>query len=392
MFSNRHLFFEYVAQTSPTPYAVEIERAEGVFLHTPDGKKYIDLISGVSVSNIGHGNQAVKNAIKEQVDKYMHLMVYGEYIQTPQTKYAKLLTDLLPTSLNNVYFVNSGTEANEGAIKLAKRFTGRSEVIAFKNAYHGGTHATLSLMSNEKYTQAFRPLVPGVRFLNYNNLNDLDLINKNTACVIAEVVQAEAGIIPANQVFLQELRTKCTEQGAMLIFDEIQTGIGRTGSVFAFEQYNVVPDILTTAKALGGGMPLGAFISAKKIMQSLSKNPILGHITTFGGHPVCCAAGYAALKYLTDNHIVETVIEKGEYFKSKLNHRKIKSVRGKGLLIAVELGSFEAVYNFIQKGIEIGFLSDWFLNEDTFFRVAPPLTITKDEIDYACNLINEALN
>lgn len=391
MLSNRHLFFEYVAQTSDFPMGIEIEKAKGVFLHTLDGGRYFDLISGVSVANIGHGNVEVINAINEQALKYMQLMVYGEYIQTPQTKLAGQLASILPEDLNNVYFVNSGSEANEGAMKLAKRYTGRNEIIAFKNAYHGGTQGALSLMSNENFTQAFRPLLPGIRYIEFNNTDELEQITENTACVIGEVIQAEAGIIEAKEEFLQRLRQKCDETETLLIFDEIQTGMGRSGSMFAFEQYGIQPDILTLAKAFGGGMPLGAFISSKEIMKSLRTNPVLGHITTFGGHPVSCAAASASLNYLLNSGVIKEVENKSKYFKEKLNHKHIKSIRGKGLLLAVELGSFEKVSNFIKKGLQYGFLSDWFLNEDKFFRIAPPLTITYEEIDEACKLIFQAL-
>lgn len=392
MISNRHLFYQNVAQTSDFPVAIEVERAEGVYFYSSDGKKYFDLISGVSVCNLGHGHPSVKEAAKQQMDKYMHLMVYGEYIQSPQTKLASKICELLPEPFDNVFFVNSGSEANEGALKLAKRYTGRREIIAFKNAYHGGTHGVLSLMSNPEQSNAFAPLLPEIKLLNYNKIEDLEAITEKTACVVVELIQAEAGIIEGNVEFMHKLREKCNETGALLIADEIQTGMGRTGKLFAFEHYNIVPDILTVAKAFGAGMPLGAFISSKEIMGTLKTNPILGHITTFGGHPVCCAASLAGLKVLLDEKIIESVEAKGQFFRDNLKHHEIRSIRGKGLFLAVELENFEKVSKLLKICIKNGLVFDWFLYESNFLRVAPPLTISDDEIIEVCKLMLKSLD
>jgi acetylornithine/succinyldiaminopimelate/putrescine aminotransferase len=388
---NRQIFLHLLAQTSDSPLALEIEKADGIYLYGVDGKRYIDLISGVSVSNLGHGHPRVIEAIKTQLDKYMHLMVYGEYIQSPQTKFAQLLTSILPDNLNNVYFVNSGSEAVEGAMKLAKRFTGRSGIVAFKNSYHGSTQGALSLMSDRYYTDAFRPLLPDITYLTYNNENELSQITTNTACVVAEIIQAEAGIIEGTQEFLKSLRARCTEVGALLIVDEIQTGLGRTGTMFAFQAVDVIPDILLLAKAFGGGLPLGAFISDKTIMDSLKTNPILGHISTFGGHPVCCTAGLASLKVLLDDKIVDEVNRKGEIFKKNLQHPNILSIRGKGLFLAVELKSFQSVQDTLKNCIENGLVFDWFLFENRYFRIAPPLIITDEQIIEACVIIKNSI-
>lgn len=389
--NERQLFFQHIGQTSDSPLALEIEKAEGIYMFDPQGKAYIDLISGVSVSNIGHRNPKVVEAIKNQVDKYMHLMVYGEYVQSPQVQLAKLLTEVLPESLNSVYLVNSGSEANEGALKLAKRYTRRSEIVAFKKAYHGSTHGALSVMGEESFKNSFRPLLPDVRFLEFNNVFDLEQITDKTACVIVEPIQAEAGIILPEKDFLLKLRQKCTQTGALLIFDEIQVGFGRTGKLFAFENYGVVPDIITFAKGLGGGMPIGAFVADKNIMDSFKTNPVLGHITTFGGHPVSAAAALASLQFILDNKIVDKVNEKGDLFRKLLIHPKIKSIRGKGLFLAVELDDFEMVLKTLHKSIELGLVFDWFIFCDNYFRIAPPLTITNAEIEQACSILINAL-
>jgi acetylornithine/N-succinyldiaminopimelate aminotransferase len=392
MLLNRQLFLQHVAQTSDNPLLLEIIRAEGVYLYDINGKAYIDLISGVSVSNVGHSNPNVVNAIKQQAENYLHLMVYGEYVESPQVGYAKLLADCLPPSLDNVYFVNSGSEANEGAMKLAKRYTGRSEIIAFRNAYHGSTHGALSIMGNEYYKGAFRPLLPGVTFLEFNSVPDLDQISLHTACVIIEPIQGEAGVIVADKNYMAALREKCNQTGTLLIFDEIQTGFGRTGSLFAFEQFDVIPDIITLAKALGGGMPLGAFIASQKIMSVFKDNPILGHITTFGGHPVCCAAGLAALQFILDNKLTDGVKQKEDLFRKNLNHPAIKDIRGIGLLLAVQLDNFEQVKKVIKYCIENGTTGDWFLFCDNSFRIAPPLIINETEILKCCEIINKAID
>ena len=381
MISQRQLFLQHVGQTSDSPLCLEIEKAEGIYLIDVTGKKYIDLISGIAVSNLGHSHPEIKKAVHEQVDRHMHLMVYGEYIQSPQVEYAKLLTDQLPAQLSSVYFVNSGSEANEGAIKLSKRYTSRSEVVAFKNAYHGSTQALMSLMSNNYYTKAFRPLMPDVRLLEFNNDAQLEQISTKTACVIIEPIQGEAGVVLPTGNFLAKVRQKCDEIGALLIFDEIQTGFGRTGNLFAFQKYNVVPDILTIAKAMGGGMPIGAFVNSAKIMNSLTNNPVLGHITTFGGHPVSAAAAIASLKVLLNSTLIDEACQKGENFVSQLKHKQIKSIRGTGLFYSIELQNSQKVQNFIKASLKRGLITDWFLHCDYRLRIAPPLIITEEQLN-----------
>jgi len=392
MSSTRELFYKHVAQTSDSPISLEIEKAEGIYLIDKNGKKYIDLIAGVSVSNIGHRHPKVVEAIKNQTEKYLHLMVYGEYIQSPQVKLAKQIVDNTPEQYDSVYFVNSGSEANEGALKLAKRYTGRTEIIAFKKAYHGSTHGALSVLGDEYFKNSFRPLLPDIKFLEFNNVNDLDKISKKTACVIVEPVQGEGGIILPEDNFLLKLQEKCNSKGALLIFDEIQTGFGRTGNLFAFETYNVRPDIFTIAKGMGGGMPLGGFVSSNKIMQVFKTNPILGHITTFGGHPVSCAAANASLQVILNENLHKKAIEKGKLFKRLLKHPKIKSVHGVGLFIAVEVENFEFLQKLLHQTIKNGLVFDWFIFNDNHFRIAPPLTITNDEIKLSCNIILKSLD
>jgi acetylornithine/succinyldiaminopimelate/putrescine aminotransferase len=392
MLTLRQLFLANNAQTTDFPLLLEFERAEGVYMYDVEGKPYLDLISGIGVSNLGHSNPYVINAIKEQVDKYMHLMVYGEYVQTPQVRFAEKLVSLLPNHLNSVYFVNSGTEAVEGALKLAKRFTRRSEIIACHNSYHGSTQGALSIMGNEEYKQAYRPLLPGVSFIHFNNIQDLQLINDQTACVVIETLQGEAGIRVPDTDYMQALRKRCTETGTLLVLDEIQAAFGRTGKLFAFEHFDIEPDILVLAKALGGGMPIGAFIASNEIMSSLKENPILGHITTFGGHPVCCAAGLAALEVLLNEDLVEQVDVKADLFRQLLVHPVIKEVRGKGLMLAVELESFELNKKIIDRCITHGVVVDWFLHCSNSMRIAPPLIINQDEIRKACEVIIEAIN
>jgi acetylornithine/succinyldiaminopimelate/putrescine aminotransferase len=371
---------------------LEIERAEGVFMYGPSGEKYLDLISGVSVSNTGHHHPKVVQAVKEQADAYMHLMVYGEMILSPQVKYAEYLTKFLPESLNCCYFVNSGSEAVEGALKLAKRFTGRSRIISFRNSYHGSTHGALSIQGSEYFRNAFRPLLPDSFQAGFNNVDSLNLIDKKTACVIIEPVQGEAGIIFPENGFLEHVREKCTQTNSLLIFDEIQTGFGRTGHMFAIDRFNVVPDILLLAKALGGGMPLGAFISSREIMSSLISNPPLGHITTFGGHPVCCAAGLASMKVLTDENLVVSCSIKSMLFRNQLKHDLISEIRGEGLLLAVKLTRPEYVRYAIAKAPEFGLVLDYFLFCDSAFRITPPLTINEDEISWACTQLGKLLD
>lgn len=392
VFTQRQLFFQHVAQTSPFPVGLEIEKAEGIYLQDVSGKKYIDLISGIAVSNVGHRHPKVVGAIKNQLDNYMHLMVYGEYIQSPQVQLAKALAAILPENLNCTYFVNSGTEAVEGALKLAKRFTGRTEIIAFKNAYHGSTQGALSVMGNENFKNAFRPLLPDVRFIEFNNKEDLKYITSKTACVIAETIQGEAGIVIPCDDYMQALRKKCNETNTLLILDEIQAGFGRTGKMFAFEHYNIVPDVLTIAKGMGGGMPIGAFISSKEIMLSLTQNPMLGHITTFGGHPVCCASALATLNVLLEEKLIESVSEKENLFRTLLIHPKIKSIRGKGLFFALEFDDNNFNQKVIEKCIANGVVVDWFLFADNFMRIAPPLIITEDEIKTVSEIILKSIS
>ncbi|MBW4890821.1 aspartate aminotransferase family protein [Mucilaginibacter sp. HMF5004] len=388
----RQLFLNHNAQTTRFPLLLEFEKAKGCYLYTSEGKASLDLISGIGVSNIGHSHPKVIEAIKQQAEKYMHLMVYGEYVQAPQVLFAEKLASLLPPSLQSTYFVNSGAEAVEGALKLAKRYTGRSEIIAFKNSYHGSTHGALSVMGNEEYKQAFRPLLPGIQFIRFNEPADLENITTQTACLLIEPIQGEAGIRVPDIAYMQALRQRCTATGTLLIFDEIQAAFGRTGKLFGFQHFDIVPDILLLAKALGGGMPVGAFISSNDIMASLTENPILGHITTFGGHPVSCAAGMAALNVLLDENLVDAVTEKELLFRKLLVHPAIREVRGKGLLLAVELKDFDTNKKVIDRCIENGIITDWFLHCSNSMRIAPPLIISTDEIVTACNVILEAIN
>ena len=391
MLTQRQLFFNHVAQTSEMPMALEIEKAEGIYLTDINGKQYIDLISGISVSNVGHRHPEVIEAIKNQLDKYMHLMVYGEYIQSPQVLLASLLTALLPINLSSVYFVNSGSEAIEGAMKLAKRYTGRTEIISFTNAYHGSTHGSLSVMGNEDFKNAFRPLLPDTKQIRFNNSEDLKQITKHTACVIVETIQGEAGAIIPKDDFLKQVRMRCDETGTLLVADEIQCGFGRTGKLFAFEHYDFIPDILCMAKGMGGGMPIGAFVSSNEIMNTLTHNPWLGHITTFGGHPVCCAASLALVKILMRENLVEQVEIKESLFRKLLVHPLIKSINGKGLLLALEFEGYEQNKQIIDNCIANGVIVDWFLFNAHSMRIAPPLTITEDEIKYSCDIILKSI-
>jgi len=392
----RKQFLAHVAQTSPSPMLVEVARAEGSFFYTPDGKRYFDLVAGVSVSNVGHANPAVVRAVQEQAARYMHVMVYGELVETPQVEYAAKIVSLLPAPLESVYFVNSGAEAVEGALKLAKRYTGRTEMISMRRAYHGSTHGAMSMMGapeGEEWKGAFRPLLPDVQAISFNDFDDLKRITRRTACVLAEPVQGEAGVRPPRPGYLEALRRRCDEVGALLIFDEIQTGMGRTGELFAMLKYGVTPDIVCLAKALGGSMPLGAFVSSREIMGTLQENPVLGHITTFGGHPVCCAAGLAALNYLLDNGVVATVEAKGALYESLLaDHPAVREIRRSGLLLAVELGEPAKLYRIMELFKEAGILSDWFLFCDTAFRISPPLTISDEEVRESAAIIRDCLD
>ena len=392
----RKQFLAHVGQTSPSPMMIEVERAEGSCFYTPEGKRYFDLVAGVSVSNAGHANPAVVRAVQEQAARYMHIMVYGEMVECPQVTYAAKIASLLPDPLQSVYFVNSGTEAVEGALKLAKRYTGRTEMISMRRAYHGSTHGSMSMMGapeGEEWKGAFRPLLPDTRAIEFNDFEALAQITHRTACVLVEPVQGEGGVRLPAEGGLQALRERCSEVGAMLIFDEIQTGMGRTGEMFAMTRYGVTPDIVCLAKAFGGGMPLGAFVSSREVMQSLTHDPVLGHINTFGGHPVCCAAGLAALNYLIDNDILSTVEHKGAMFEQALaGHPAVREIRRAGLLMAVELGSSERLYAIMRLFAERGIMSDWFLFCDTAFRISPPLTITEPEIGECTEIIRQCLD
>lgn len=392
----RKQFLSHVAQTSPAPMLIEVERAEGSFFYTPEGKRYYDLVAGVSVSNVGHANPAVVQAVQEQAARYMHVMVYGELVERPQVEYASKITSLLPRPLDSLYFVNSGAEAVEGALKLAKRFTRRTEIISMRRAYHGSTHGAMCLMGSpegEEWKNAFRPLLPDVQSIEFNDFTALKQITRRTACVIAEPVQGEAGVRLPKSGYLEALRKRCDEVGALLIFDEIQTGMGRTGALFASLKYGVTPDIICLAKAFGGGMPLGGFAARHEIMDTLQSNPVLGHITTFGGHPVCCAAGLAALNYLLDNALVEEVEPKGALYERLLtDHPAVREIRRSGLLLAVELGESEKLYRSMELFKETGIMSDWFLFCDTAFRISPPLTISEEEVRDSVRIIRECLD
>ncbi|MEI3799843.1 MULTISPECIES: aspartate aminotransferase family protein [unclassified Chitinophaga] len=388
--NNRQLFLQHVAQTSDAPLALEIVKAEGMYMWDVNGKRYLDLIAGISVCNVGHCHPAVVKAIQEQAQQYMHLLVYGEFVQSPQVAFASLLTQHLPEQLNCVYFTNSGAEAVEGAMKLAKRYTGRPEIAAFNRSYHGSTQGALSILGDEYWRNAYRPLLPGIQHLEYNNFESLELITERTAAVIAESVQAEGGVIVPQREWLHALRDKCSATGALLILDEIQCGFGRNGTLWAFEQFGIVPDVLLLGKALGGGMPLGAFIASREIMWTLTNNPVLGHITTFGGHPVNCAAGRAGFQALLDQDLLKDVNAKGQLFLDHLKHPAIKSVRSLGLMIAVEFESFPVNKKVIDYCIDKGVLTDWFLFAAECMRIVPPLIITPEEIKWACSVICEA--
>lgn len=390
--NNRELFLQHVAQTSPSPIGLEIVKADGIYQFDVTGKKYVDLISGFSVCNIGHSHPKVVQAVKEQAEKYMHLIVYGEFIESPQVQYAKMLVDLLPGNLNSVYFTNSGAEATEGAMKLAKRFTGRSKIISFNKSYHGSTQGSLSVMGDEYFRNAFRPLLPDVYHCTYNDDEAIDLIDENTACIIMETVQAEAGIISPEKDWIKKIREKCTATNTLLIFDEIQAGFGRTGSLWAFQQFDVVPDILLLGKALGGGMPLGAFISDVKITNSLTFNPVLGHISTFAGHPVSCAAGKAALEVLLEGEFINEVKRKEDIIREMLQHKAIKSLTTTGLWACVAFDSFDTNKKVIDKCIEQGLIADWFLFKSEGMRIGPPLIITDGELKSACETILQCID
>jgi acetylornithine/N-succinyldiaminopimelate aminotransferase len=388
---NSENFMQYQAQTTHHPIMIDVERAEGVFIYDLNGKKYFDLIAGLAVANIGHGHPRLLKAIKSQIDKYMHVMPYGEYVQSPQTNLAKKLAELLPNNLNTSYFVNSGTEAVEAALKLAKRFTGRTKIVSCKKSYHGSTHGALSVSGNEVKKYAFRPLLPEIYFMEFNNADDLILIDNQTACVIMETVQGDAGVRIPSKTYMKALREKCTETGALLILDEIQVGFGRTGKLFAFEHFEIVPDILTLAKSMAGGMPMGAFVSTQEIMKTLSHDPMLGHITTFGGHPVCCAAAIENINILIDEKIIEQVEEKGKLMENLIKHPLIVEIRRIGLMFAIEFDTEETVEKIFKKCLEKGVITFWFLSCKNSFRLAPPLNISTIEIQEACAIIKMSI-
>lgn len=372
--------------------ALEISHGQGNYLFDTNGKKYLDLIAGISVSNVGHGNPHVVQAIKEQAGRHLHTLVYGEHIQNTQTRLAKAIADTLPAPIDQVFFVNSGSEAIEGAMKLAKRFTGKFEIVACSKAYHGSSHGALSLIGDEEMKRNFRPLLPGIQQIEFGNPSDLEFITSKTAAIVLETVQGEAGVRVADQAYFLQLRKRCTDMGCLLILDEVQTGFGRTGTFWAFEQYGIIPDVVVMAKGMGGGMPLGAFAASRHVMHSLTNNPVLGHISTFGGHPVSCAASLAALQFIQNEGLIAKIEEKKKRFHQKLVHQKIKEIRSSGLLMAAELDSFEQVMKIIQYGLDQGLITDWFLHCNTAIRLAPPLTISLEEIDWACAVIVDGLN
>lgn len=370
---------------------LEVKKARGIYVQTTDGKRYIDLISGIGVSSLGHRNTKILQAIRKQLGKYLHTMVFGEHIQAPQVKLARSLAKALPDPLSSTFFVNSGSEAIEGALKLAKRHTKRHKIVAMENAYHGSSHGCLSLMSDPYYSNFYRPLLPEVYFATFNDIDSLNVIDQKTAAVVVEMVQGEGGYIAGNQYFISELRAKCTQMGCILIVDEIQSGMGRTGSLFAFEQYNIVPDILCLAKAFGGGMPLGAFVARKELMMALSSKPVLGHISTFGGHPVSCAAALTSLDILQSTSYIAEVKEKEALFRSLLMHPKIIQITGKGLMLGVELESPELLQKVVANCIQQGVIIDWFLFDTKKIRISPPLIITKAEIKRVCKILTNVL-
>lgn len=384
-------FLTHVAQTNPHPLILEVARAEGVYIYDVAGKAYIDMISGLAVTNVGHRHPKVMQAIKDQLEAYLHIIPYGEFVQGPQVKLAKRLGELLPDGLSSVYFVNSGAEAVEGSLKLAKRYTGRQEIVACHKSYHGSTHGALSVSGNEKKRSAFLPLLEGVSFINFNVEEDLPKITERTAAVIVETIQGDAGVRIPSQTYLKALRQRCDETGALLILDEIQAGIGRTGTLFAFEQFGITPDILCLAKALGGGMPMGAFVSRPQVMKTLSFNPMLGHITTFGGHPVCCAAALASLEVIADG-VLDTVEEKGQLIVELLDHPLVQEIRQIGLMLAIDLPSDEVTYQVVDRCLQRGVITFFFLSNPASFRLAPPLTSTREELEKACTVIREVFD
>jgi len=390
--NNRQLFFQHLAQTSDKPIGIEVASAEGIYIMDVNGKKLVDMIAGFSVCNIGHSHPDVIHAIQQQVEKYMHVIVYGEFIQAPQVQYAKALTSLLPENLQSVYFTSSGAEAAEGAMKLAKRVTKRTKIISFKGGYHGSTQGALSVMGDEYFKNAFRPLLPDTHQLRYNNFEDLEQIDSTVACVIVEPVQAESGITPATKDWLAAIAEKCKQHCVLFIFDEIQSGFGRTGSMFAFEQLGVVPDILLVGKALGGGLPLGAFISHPKMMGLLTESPVLGHITTFGGNPVSCAAGHAALKVLLASGWIKEVEAKENILLKEMTHPSIINRTHKGLWMSLQFESDTLTKKIAATCVANGIITDWFLFAEDKIRIAPPLCITELELSAAIKNIQLSID
>lgn len=392
MTNNTEDFLRFQGQTNEQPYLIEVDRAEGIYIYDKSGKRYMDMIAGVAVNNIGHNHPKVVEALKSQIDRHLHVMVYGEFVQDRPLSMSKKLAELLPDSLNCVYAVNSGTEANEAALKLAKRVTGRSELVSFRGSYHGSTHGSMSVSGNETKKETFRPLLPDVRFLQHNSFDDLDQITTRTAGVIIETIQGDAGVRAPHPEYLKALRHRCSEVGALLIFDEIQCGIGRAGSMFAFEQFDVIPDILTLGKALGGGMPIGAVVSSQEYLYAFTNNPMLGHITTFGGHPVVCAAADACLDVMTSEIDFHEVERLGQLLESIVSaDPEIKETRRVGMMFAFDMASFERVEKVVKKCLEKGLISFWFLSHPYSFRLSPPLNITEDEIREAGKIILEAI-
>jgi acetylornithine aminotransferase len=391
MSTPKDIFKKHQAQTFPFPSCLEIESAKGSYIYDVNGKSYLDFIAGVSANTLGHSNPIITNAVKEQLDKYTHVMVYGEYVQSPQYKLAQLLADNLPESLSTTYFVNSGAEAIEGAMKLAKRATGRAEIISCKDSYHGSTQGALSIMGNEEHKAKYRPLLPNCNTIIYNNEKSLENITTNTAAVVLEVVQGGTGFITLTNNFLKKVKERCNETGTFLIFDEIQTCFGRLGTLFGFEKYDIIPDILCIAKGMGAGMPIGAFISSWELMNLLTFEPKLGHITTFGGHPVNCAASLACLEYLLTSSLMEDVDKKEQLFREHLNHARIKEIRGKGLMLSVEFEDEKLAKKIVEQSLENGLILFYFLFTKTSIRITPPLTISEKEIIDGCNIIKEIL-
>ncbi len=384
-------FLTYQAQTSPHPLGLEISHAKGSYLYDTNGKEYLDFIAGVSANSLGHSHPKIKKAIQQQLEKYTHVMVYGEFVQQPQVALCKFLCEQLPAPLQSVYLTNSGTEATEGALKLAKRMTGRSEIIAAHNAYHGNTQGAMSVCGHEQQNRAFRPLIPGIKFITFNNVKELQKITTRTAAVILETIQGGAGFITPKNQYLKKVKKRCEETGTLLILDEIQSGIGRTGTFFGFENYQVIPDIVITGKGLGGGMPIGAFMAAPEMMGLLKQHPKLGHITTFGGHPIIAAAALATCKEIVNGHWMQQVLKKEKLFRRLLKHNAIKEIRGKGLMLAVIMESPELASAVILKALEKGLLLFWLLFEGNAIRITPPLTVSEDEIIKGCEILLETI-